>query len=85
VSTTHQLPEEPVRSRGQATLLAEGDPGLPAAIRDISAAGIGVVAATPVGPGTSVDIHIHDRLAHGIVHRCRPEGDEFHIGVVLAA
>ena len=84
VSTIDQLPEEPVRSKGQATLLAAGYPELTATIRDISAAGIGIVTGSLVVPGTPVDIHIHDHAAHGIVHSCRSEGDEFYIGIVLA-
>ena len=85
VSANQQLPEEPVRSKGQATIHAAGYPELEATIRDISAAGIGVVAASLVSPGTPVDIHIHDHAAHGIVHSCRSEGDGFYIGIVLAA
>ena len=84
MSTSPQLPEESVRSKGEATILAAGHPGLPAFIRDISASGIGVVAAKLFHPGTPVDIHIHDRAAHGMVQSCRPEGDAFYIGIVLA-
>ncbi len=85
VSTTQQLPDEPIRSKGHATILAAGFPELPATLRDISAAGIGVVAGSLVSPGTPVDIHIHDHAAHGIVQSCRAEGSEFYIGIVLAA
>jgi hypothetical protein len=85
VSAQHQLPEEPIRSKGQAILLAAGQPQLPAAIRDISASGIGVVAAKVVDPGTAVDIHIHGHAAHGVVQSCRPEGDAFYIAIDLAA
>ena len=85
VSAKHQLPAEPIRSKGQATLLAAGHPELSATIRDISAAGIGVVAAGSVIPGTVVDILIHDHSARGVVETCQPEGDRFYIAIALAA
>jgi hypothetical protein len=85
VNANLQLPEEPVRSKGQATLLAAGRPELPATIRDISASGIGVVAADLMNPGTAVDIHTHGHAAHGAVRSCRPEGDKFYIAIVLEA
>jgi hypothetical protein len=85
VSTTQQLPEEPIRSKGQAILLAAGYPELPAAIRDISASGIGVTTASLVNPGTAVDIDIHGHAAHGVVQSCQPEGDGFYIVIALAA
>ena len=85
VSPNHQLPEQPVRSKGRATLVAPGHPGLDASVRDISASGIGLVAANAVQPGTLVDIHIHDYAAHGIVHTCRPQGSDFYIAITLAA
>jgi hypothetical protein len=83
VSVNHELPEEPIRSKGQATLRPAGYPELPATIRDISASGIGIIAATMVSPGTPVDIHIHDHAAHGAVRSCRPEGDGFYIAIEL--
>ena len=85
MSAKHQLPEGPIRSKGQATLLPAGHPEQPAAIRDISASGIGVLAANRLNPGTHVEIHVHDRTAHGVVQSCQPEGDGFYIGIVLAA
>lgn len=85
VSSHSHLPCEPVRSKGQATLQPVGHPEQSATIRDISASGIGLLAAAAVEPGTLVDIVIHDYAAHGIVHQCRPEGDTFYIGVTLAA
>jgi len=85
VSTTHQLPEEFIRSKGQATLLPAGHPELPATIRDISASGIGVLAANLLEPGTPVDIHVHGHAAHGVVQSCKAEGAEFYIGIALAA
>jgi hypothetical protein len=85
VSTTQQLPEEPIRSKGQAILFVAGYPELPAAIRDISASGIGVFAASPVNPGTAVDIHVHGHTAQGAVQSCQSEGDGFYIVIALAA
>jgi hypothetical protein len=85
VSANHHLPEEPIRSKGQATLLPEGRPELPATIRDISASGIGVLARGGLPPGTAVDIHIHGHSASGTVEDCRPEGGEFYINIALAA
>jgi len=84
VSTTHQLPEESVPSKGQATLLPAGLPELPATIRDISPSGIGVLAANLLEPGILVEIHIHGHTAHGVVQVCQPEGDQFYIGIALA-
>jgi hypothetical protein len=85
VNATHQLPEEPIRSKGQAILLAAGSPELPAAIRDISASGIGVFTAVLMNPGTPVEVHIHGHEAHGVVQSCRPEPDGFCIVIALAA
>ena len=85
MSAKHLWPDEPVRSKGEATLLPRGYPELPATIRDISASGIGVIAAHIVAPGTPVDIHIHDYAAHGTVRCCRPDGDAFYIEIALAA
>lgn len=85
VSENYQLPDEPIRSKGQVTLVASGYPELPATVRDISASGIGVLAANLVTPGTQVDIHIHGHSAHGVVHSCQAEGDRFYIGIALAA
>lgn len=84
VNPNHQLPEEPIRSKGQATLLPAGRPELSATIRDISASGIGALAASLIDPGTLVDIHVHDHVAHGVVRSCQPEGDAFYIGIELA-
>ena len=81
----HHLPEEPVRSKGEATLLLEGHPELSASVHHISASGIGVVAAHAINPGTAVEIHIHDQKAHGTVEGCRPEGEAFYIAITLAA
>ena len=83
MSAQHQLPEEPIRSKGQAILLAAGQPQLPAAIRDISASGIGVVAPRVVSPGTAVEIHVHSHTAHGTVESCRAQGAEFYIAIAL--
>jgi hypothetical protein len=83
VSVNHELPEEPIRSKGQATLRPAGYPELPATIRDISASGIGIIAATMVSPGTPVDIHIHDHAAHGAVRSCQPDSDGFYIAIML--
>jgi hypothetical protein len=85
VTAKHQLPEESIRSKGEATLLPAGCPELPATIRDISASGIGVLAANLLEPGTRLDIHIHGHAAHGVVQICQPEGDGFYIGIALAA
>jgi hypothetical protein len=38
-----------------------------------------------VKPGTLIDIHIHDYLAHGIVHSCQPQDGGFYIAITLAA
>jgi hypothetical protein len=83
VTGQHQLPEEPVRSKGQATLLPDGHAGLPTTIRDISLSGIGVIAPCSVSPGSHVHIDIHGHAAQGVVHRCQPEGAEFYIGITL--
>jgi hypothetical protein len=83
--TENQLPEEPIRSKGQATLLPAGCPELSATIRDISASGIGALAASLIAPGTPVEIHVHDHVAHGVVRSCQSEGDGFYIGIELAA
>ena len=85
VSAYHQLPEKSIRSKGQATLLPAGYPELSAAIRDISATGIGVIAANLVDPGTLVEIHIHGYTASGVVRNCQPQGDGFYIAIALAA
>jgi hypothetical protein len=85
VSAHHHLPAEPVRSKGHATLQPVGHPEQSTTIRDISASGIGVIAAVAVDPGTLVHLIIHDHAAHGIVHQCRPEGSAFYIGITLAA
>jgi hypothetical protein len=85
VSENHQLPAEPVRSKGQATLVRDGYPELLAAIRDISASGIGVIAAHLVDPGTPVEVYIHGHSAHGVVRNCQPEGASFYIAIALAA
>jgi hypothetical protein len=85
VSANHQLPGEPVRSKGQATLVAPRFPELPATVRDISASGIGVVTADTVKPGTLVDIHVHDYATHGIVHSYQPQDGGFYIAIALAA
>jgi hypothetical protein len=85
VSENHQLPEEPVRSKGEATLLPAGQPELSAAIRTISASGIEVVADRSVSPGTFIELHIHDHAAHGIVETCREENGAFYIAIALAA
>jgi len=85
VSTNFQLPEEPIRSKGQATLLAVGHPEFSATIRDISASGIGVLAPNLIDPGTPVDIHIHGHAAQGIVQTCQPEAGGFYLGIALAA
>jgi hypothetical protein len=81
----HQLPEEPVRSKGEATLLPDGHPELPVTIRTISASGIEVVAARSVSPGTPVDVHIHGHAARGTVESCRAEGGAFYIAIELSA
>ena len=85
MSSHHHLPSEPVRSKGQAILQPVGQPEQSVNIRDISASGIGLLAAATVEPGTLVNIVIHDHAAHGIVHQCRPEGAVFYIGITLAA
>jgi PilZ domain len=84
VSTIQLVPEESIRSKGQATLLPAGHAELPATIRDISASGMGVIAATLLEPGTPLDIRIHSHVAHGVVQVCKPEGDGFYIGIVIA-
>ncbi len=85
MSAKHQLPEEPIRSKGEATLLPAGYPELTATVRDISASGIGVLVGNLLEPGTRLDIQIHDYMAHGVVQVCQPEGDGFYIGIALAA
>ena len=85
MSANHQLSDRPVRSKGQATILARGHPALPATIRDISASLIGVIAAHVVDPGTAVEISIHGHTASGTVQSCQPQGDAFYIGIALAA
>jgi len=83
VSVKHELPEEPIRSKGQATLRPVGYPEFPAAIRDISASGIGLIAAHMVSLGTLVDVDVHGHAAHGAVRSCRPDGDGFYIAIEL--
>jgi hypothetical protein len=85
VSANHHLPEEPIRSKGQATLFPLGYPELMATIFDISTSGIGVVARNPVTPDTPVDVHIHGHSAHGVVRQCQPQDDGFYLLIELAA
>ena len=80
-----QTPDQPVRSKGEATLLPEGHPELPAQVRDISPSGIGVVADRMLHAGTPVDVHVHGHAARGTVASCRPEGSAFYIAIDLAA
>jgi hypothetical protein len=85
VNAKSYLPDKPVPSKGQATLLTDGLLELPATIRTISTSGIGVVAGALLPLGTTVDVHIHGHTARGTVEDCRPEGDEFYIAIALAA
>jgi hypothetical protein len=85
VSAKHYLPTEPVRSKGEAIVLAPGRPELSAGVRDISPGGIGLIAGNPMDPGVAVEVHVHGYSAHGVVQACRPEGDSFYIGIALAA
>jgi len=85
VKEKNHLPEEPVRSKGEATLLPQGYPELSAAVHHISASGIGVVAPRVVSPGTAVEIHVHNHTAHGTVESCRAQGEEFYIAIALTA
>ena len=75
--------EERVRSKGQATLLPDGHAEFPAAIRDISVSGLGVIALNPLNPGTFVRIDIHGHAAQGVVQACQREQDQFYIGIAL--
>ena len=77
------LPEEPVRSKGQATLLPEGSKELSATIRDLSVSAIGVIAPSGVSPGTRVCIDTHGHTAQGVVRSCQPVGNGFHIAIAL--
>ena len=79
----HQLPEEPVRSKGQATLLPEGQAEFPTTIRDVSPAGIGVIAPSEVHPGTRVRIDTHGHAARGVVQGCLPQNGQFYITIGL--
>ena len=83
MSARHHLPQEPVRSKGQATLLPDGHPEMPVAVRDISPLGIGVVAASPLSLETRVEIHIHDHGAGGTVRSCQADGDGFYIAIAI--
>ena len=83
VTANHQMPDVPVRSKGEAILLLPGVPQMPATIRDISASGIGIVAGGPVEPGTPVEIHVHDHAACGTVASCRADDGAFYILVAL--
>jgi hypothetical protein len=80
----HHLPEEPVRSKGQATLLPDGkSTELLTTIRDISISGIGLISPGGVSPGTRVRVDTHTHMAHGVVLSCQPEGDRFYIAIAL--
>ena len=79
----NQLPEEPVRSKGEATLLLDGYAELPANIRDVSLSGIGVIASRHVGPGAQVRILTHGHAASGVVQSCQPEGERFYLAIAL--
>ena len=57
---------------------------MPVTVRDISAAGIGVVAASFVDAGRGVVIHIHGHTASGVVEDCRVEDEGFYIAIALA-
>jgi hypothetical protein len=81
----NHLPQEPVRSKGQATLLPLGYPELPASIYHISASGIGVMASSLVTPGTPVDVRIHGHFAQGVITHCQPEDQGFYLVIDLAA
>jgi hypothetical protein len=83
VSGKHQLPDEPVRSKGQATVLPDGSSEFPTTIRDVSASGIGVIAPGGVNPGTRVRVDTHGHAAHGVVQSCQPEGNSFYIVIEL--
>ena len=83
VSAQHQLPEEPVRSKGQATLQPAGYPQFTVTIRDVSAYGIGVLTSGPVAPGTRVVVPVHDNEARGAVESCRQEGGECYLVIAL--
>jgi len=85
VNVKHPLPEQPVRSKGEATLLPDGCPELPAVVCDISPSGIGVLADRILDAGTAVDVHVHGHAARGIVASCRPAGAAFYIAIALAA
>jgi len=80
VTGKHQLPEEPVRSKGQAPLVPDGSTEFPTPIRDVSVSGIGVIAPGGVSPGTRVRIDTHGHAAQGVVRSCQPEGDRLYIG-----
>ncbi len=57
---------------------------MPVAIRDISTAGIGVVAPGLLDAGTAVVISIHGHAVSGVVENCRAEGEGFYIAIALA-
>ena len=83
MSTNHQLPEQPVRSKGQATLQPDTHAEVFATIRDISPTGIGVESPQPLSPGTFVQIDIHGHAAQGVVQTCDVQDGKFQIGIVF--
>ena len=85
VNENFQLTGQPVRSKGQATLLLDGLPELLVVVRDISPSGIGVVADRMLHAGALVDVSVHGHSACGTVASCRPEGPAFYIAIDWAA
>jgi hypothetical protein len=83
VTGKNQLPEEPVRSKGQAILQPDGDAEFLTTIRHVSPSGIGLIGPGSVHCGTHVSLDTHGHTARGVVRSCQPEGDQFYVVVAL--
>jgi len=75
--------ERRVRSRGNVTLLAEGNGPVHAKIYDVSEIGLGLEIPASLNPGTAVGIHGAGFAGHGVVRFCYHIGGGFRVGIEL--
>jgi PilZ domain len=75
--------EQRLRSKGEVTIFCAGMLDLPATIHDMGVSGLGLLAAQALPAGAQVRIESHGHMADGVVRHCRPQGDQFHIGVAI--
>jgi PilZ domain len=75
--------EPRIRSKGQITVIAEGDVRLSAEVFDISRSGISLLLARALHLGTRVEIDTGHLAAEGVVVHCAVQGDLHNVGIAF--